>query len=177
MAEPQRFERFLDALGLPPPVEEAAMNGLGEANEEFERADRAAAVQELAGPLPDLVIRIGMMALDAVGEIGQLVGAVVDGKRAGGLLQIDSDGVGRCAFDADDALEAQLGRAPVELRDRHVVAEGVLHEAQAAWLGADPEARLDDLLIVGIARTEHHAVLAEGDRLPVSIGRDVPDGQ
>jgi hypothetical protein len=31
---------------------------------------------------------------------------------------------------------------------------------------------LDHSLIVGVAWTEHHPVLAKGDRLPVAIGRD-----
>jgi hypothetical protein len=80
-------------------------------------------------------------------------------------------------FKTNDALEAQLSRTPVELRDRHMVAECILHELQAAGHGTDPETCLDDLLVVRVARTEHHAVLAESDRAPVSIGRNVPDGQ
>ena len=38
------------------------------------------------------------------------------------------------------------------------------------------ETRLNHSLIVGIAWTEHHSVLAKG-WLPVAIGRDVADGQ
>ena len=49
--------------------------------------------------------------------------------------------------------------------------------AQAPRLRADLEAHLDYSLIVGVAWTEHHSVLAEGDRLLVAIGRDVADGQ
>ena len=71
----------------------------------------------------------------------------------------------------------QLRRAAVKPRDRHVVAEGIFGKAEAARLGTDVETCLDDFLIVRVARTKHHAVLAEGDRLPVSIGRDVPDRQ
>jgi hypothetical protein len=44
-------------------------------------------------------------------------------------------------------------------------------------LWADLEAFLDHPLIVGVAWTEHHSVLAKGDRLPVAIGRNVPDGK
>jgi hypothetical protein len=32
-------------------------------------------------------------------------------------------------------------------------------------------------LIVAVAWAEHHPVLAKGDRPPIAIGRDVPDGQ
>ena len=58
-----------------------------------------------------------------------------------------------------------------------MIAECVLNEAQAPRLRADLEARLDHSLIVAVAWAEHHSVLAKGDRLPVAIGRDVPDGQ
>jgi hypothetical protein len=52
-----------------------------------------------------------------------------------------------------------------------------LNEAQAPRLRADLEARLDHSLIVGVTWTQHHSVLAKGDRLPVAIGRNVPDGK
>ncbi len=51
VAEPQRLDTPLDSLGLPPPVEEALMDALGEADEEFMRADCAIVRgYELAGP-------------------------------------------------------------------------------------------------------------------------------
>jgi hypothetical protein len=58
-----------------------------------------------------------------------------------------------------------------------MIAECVLNEAQAHRLRTDLEARLNRPLIVGVAWTEHHSVLAKGDWLPVAIGRDVADGQ
>ena len=56
-------------------------------------------------------------------------------------------------------------------RDPHMIAECVLNEVQAPRLWADLEAFLDHSLIVGVAWTEHHSVLAKGDRLPVAIGK------
>ena len=44
-------------------------------------------------------------------------------------------------------------------------------------LGRDLELCLDQLLVVAIARAKHHAVLTERYRLPVTIGRDVTDGE
>jgi hypothetical protein len=58
-----------------------------------------------------------------------------------------------------------------------MIAECVLNETQAPRLWTDLEARLYHSLIVGVAWTEHHSVLAKSDRLSVAIGRDVPDGQ
>jgi hypothetical protein len=57
-----------------------------------------------------------------------------------------------------------------------MIAERVLNEAQALRVPADLETRLDHSLIMEIAGTEHHSVLAKGDRLPVAIGRDVSNG-
>jgi len=57
-----------------------------------------------------------------------------------------------------------------------MIAERVLNEAQALRLRADLETRLDHSLIMGVAGTEHHSVLAKGDRLPAAIGRDVSNG-
>jgi hypothetical protein len=34
-----------------------------------------------------------------------------------------------------------------------------------------------DAAVMAVAGTQHHPVLAEGDRLPVLVGRDVLDGQ
>src|SRR6266478_3446041 len=58
-----------------------------------------------------------------------------------------------------------------------MIAECVLNEAQAPRLRADLNARPDHFLTVGVAWAEHHPVLAKGDRPPVAVGRDVPDGQ
>ena len=58
------------------------------------------------GP-PDLIVRIGMVTLDAVGEFRHLKGAVVDGKVPGSLREIEI-GVGRRMLEADDAFEAEL---------------------------------------------------------------------
>jgi hypothetical protein len=52
-----------------------------------------------------------------------------------------------------------------------------MHPAQFRRLGADVEPRLDQLLVVPLARAQHHPVLAERHRLPVAICREVADGQ
>jgi alpha-tubulin suppressor-like RCC1 family protein len=58
-----------------------------------------------------------------------------------------------------------------------MIAECVLNEAKAHRLRANLEAHLAHSLIVGVAWTEHHSVLAKGDWLSVAIGRDVADRQ
>src|SRR3954464_6423366 len=78
--------------------------------------------------------------------------------------------------EAEGALEAQLARAAREARDRDAVAEDVVDPAELSRLGGDVQPRLEEPLVVALARAQQHPVLAEGDRLPVAVGRHVADG-
>jgi hypothetical protein len=80
-------------------------------------------------------------------------------------------------LEAYRALEAQILCAAHEPRYPNMIAEGVMNEAQASRLRADMKVRLDDSLVVGVARTKHYSVLAEGHRPPIAIGRDVANDQ
>src|SRR5881296_2120771 len=54
---------------------------------------------------------------------------------------------------------------------------------KASWIhrrfvgGSDLELRFEQPLVMAFARTQHHPVFAEGDRLLVLIGGDMPDGE
>ena len=133
--------------------------------------------EELARPTADLVVGVGVATTQAVGKIGLARATVVDRKRRARSRGREVRGIRRRVLDADDAFEAEFGRLIGKLGDGHVVAEGIAVETQAAGFGRDPECRIDDLLIVRIARPQHHPVLAKGDRMTVAIGRDVPNGQ
>ena len=78
-------------------------------------------------------------------------------------------------IESDRAVEAQHVVPPLEARQRDAVAEHVVQPAQRDRLRLDDQPRLDQPLIVAVARPEHHAMLAERDRLAVAIGRDVTD--
>ncbi len=178
VAQLQGLDGRLNPLGVAAPIEESLVDTLREPREEFEDRDLTSRRgQELARPSGDGVVGSGIVAMDAMGEVGSFVGRIVDGKGRYGIL-----GDGRCRIrggmlDADGALERQFGGNVGEPRDRHVVAEGVLHVAQAGRGGPYLEIGFDDALVVRIAGAQHHAVFAEGDRVPVPIGRDVPDRQ
>src|SRR5216684_9320841 len=58
-----------------------------------------------------------------------------------------------------------------------MVAEGILDPPQIHRFGSDLELRFEQPLVMAFARTQHHPVLAEGDRLLVLIGGDMPDGE
>src|SRR6185295_2883787 len=64
-----------------------------------------------------------------------------------------------------------------ETDDRHMIAEEILRPGDVARRRCDVERDVEHLLVVVVARPQHHAMLAEGHRPPVMIGRDVPDGE
>ena len=175
--ELQRLSRRLDALGFPAAVDEPLPDALRQASEKLEGPDRRSLVEELPRPAANLVAGVGMAATPAVVEGWVTVAAVVDRIGPDALGEGQVGRVRRRVFDPDDAFEAQLRGATGELGDRHVVAERIAVEPEAAGLRRDPEGRGDHLLIVGVARPQHHAVLAERDGMAIAVGRDVPDGQ
>ena len=63
----------------------------------------------------------------------------------------------------------------VEARHADAVAERVVAEPEARRLGQDRQRRVEEMLVVPLARRKHHAVLAEGDRLPVAVGGHMVD--
>ena len=58
-----------------------------------------------------------------------------------------------------------------------MIAEGILDPSQIRRFGSDLELRFEQPLVMAFARTQHHPVFAEGDRLLVLIGGDMPDGE
>ena len=55
-----------------------------------------------------------------------------------------------------------------ETGGRDMIAEDIPRPGQLARLGRDVEFGFEHLLVVVVARTQHHPVLAERDRLPCS---------
>jgi hypothetical protein len=79
--------------------------------------------------------------------------------------------------DRNGAVETKLVRTIGKARDRNMIAEAVQRPVDSARRGRDIEAGFQHSLVVVVARPQHHAVLAECDRLPIVIGGDVPDGE
>jgi hypothetical protein len=74
-----------------------------------------------------------------------------------------------------DAAHAQLARAVIKAGDADAVAEHIMQPADLRWRGLDVEPCLDDPLVMAFAGAQQHPMLAEGDRLPVAVGRQVAD--
>ena len=84
---------------------------------------------------------------------------------------------GRRMVETNVADKTKLGGAIGEMSGRHVIAETIPRPGKLPRLGRDFELGFEDLLVVIVARAQHHPVLAEGDRLIIVIGRDVFDVQ
>ena len=69
-------------------------------------------------------------------------------------------------------------RGPIcETGGGDMIAEDILRPVQLGRLRRDFQLGFEHLLVVVVARTQHHAVLAKRDRLLIVIGCDVPDGE
>ena len=96
---------------------------------------------------------------------------------AGKILDIGCAEAGRRMVDMNGAFEAKLQGPVRETGGRDMIAEDIPRPGQLARLGRDFERGFEHLLVVVVARTQHHPVLAEGNGLPVLVGRDVLDAQ
>jgi hypothetical protein len=80
-------------------------------------------------------------------------------------------------IEPNGALEAKRLSPAGKARDGYMVAEDILRPPQIGRFRTDLELRVEHPLVKAFARTQHHPVLAEGHRLFVSIGRNMPDGE
>jgi hypothetical protein len=101
------------------------------------------------------------------------------GKRMGSgkILDTGSAEASWRVVDANGAFEAKLRGPFCETDDRDMIAKSIPRPGKLTRLRRDFELGFKHLLVVVVARMQHHPVLAECDRLPVVIRRDVPDGE
>ena len=80
------------------------------------------------------------------------------------ILDIGGEKGARRLVDPDAAFEAEL-RGPVrETGDRDMVAEAIPCRGESTRLGSDFDLEFEHLLIVVVARAQHHPVRAERHR-------------
>jgi hypothetical protein len=78
--------------------------------------------------------------------------------------------------ETNSAFEAKLRGPLCETGGRDMIAEDILCPGKVTRLGRDFELGFEYLLVVVVARTQHHTVLAKGDRSPIVICRDMLNG-
>src|SRR5271169_6223660 len=132
--------------------------------------------QELPGPAIDLALRIEILPLDRAQQIGHFVGAVSERVSLRILLDLEVEGISRRVVETNYTLDAQLLRPSGEASDRNAITEDVVHPADIGGFRGDDELGVEQLLVVAVARPQHHAVLAERDRLLIAVDGDVANG-
>src|SRR6516162_8154697 len=132
--------------------------------------------QELPGPAVDLAFRIEVLPLDRAQQIRHFVGAVSKRVSLRILLDLEVEGISRRVVEANDTLDAQLLRSAGESGDRNTITEDVVHPADISRFRGNDELGIEQFLVVAVARPQHHAVLAERDRLLVAVDGDVANG-
>jgi hypothetical protein len=80
-------------------------------------------------------------------------------------------------IEPNGALETKRLGPPDETRDGNMVAEHILRPPQIGRFRTDLELRVEHPLVKAFSRTQHHPVLAEGHRLLILIGSNMPDGE
>ena len=139
------------------------------------RAGRPVRRQEARGPVRDFG-RLRRLR-DVARKLGAFVRRVFERIGFGMIRDVFRAKISRRVIDADPAFDMKHRRALGEAGGRDVIAERIARPGNLAWRGRDREFGLQHLLVAIVARPQHHAMLAERDRLPVAIGRDVPDGE
>src|SRR4030095_10784719 len=73
-----------------------------------------------------------------------------------------------------DAFETKLRRCPLESGDSHRIIERIVQPAQMNGMRFDCQMGLDQSQVMTLAGAEHHAVLAQPDRVGVTVDGAVP---
>src|SRR5580704_8005493 len=174
-AEIERADGRLGALLVPRYVLEGPPDGPRHGPEQLVRIGGAVVAEERGAP----VIDRGMwrQRLDEGFEAGPIFRRV--GKRigAGKILYVGCAKAGGRMVETNSADKAQLAGPVGKRSSRHVIAESVPRPGQLPRFWRDFEFRCNQLLIVVVAWTQHHPMLAECDRLMIAIGRNVPDAE
>ena len=174
-AELKRRRGILGSLLVPRDVLERPPDGPRHLAEQFVGVGRTVFLEERGAPVIDRGMRRHRRhetfeARPIFRRIGKRVGA-------GGTLYAGRAEVTRPVVDPNPADKTKLPRPAAEVSRRHVIAEAILRPGNLFRAGGNFELRLDDLLIVVVARPQHHPVLAECHRPLVVVGRDVLDAE
>ena len=144
-------------------------------DEKLVSVGRSVRAQKLGGPAIERWVRGSRR--DEAGETWPVFRWVGKRMGTGKVLDIGGSEADRRVVEMNGAFEAKLAGSLRETGGRDMIAVDIPRPAQLARLGRDFELGFEHFLIVVVARTQHHPVLAERDRSLIVIGRDVPDGE
>ena len=172
--ELQGLGRVLDSFFVPRRVPEGPVDGLRHIDQKVAGVGRPVRTEEARGPVIER--RARGQRRDEARETGPFFRPV--GKRIGPgkILDIGFAEAGRSVVETNSAFEAKLRGPMCETGGRDMIAEDILCPGKVTRLGRDFERGFEHLLVVVVARPQHHTVLAKGDRSPIVICRDMING-
>src|SRR5208282_5598453 len=124
-----------------------------------------------------MAIRVDRLPFNETDQIGHLFRAVGERIGPGELLNIEVVNIRVRMIKTNGAVELKLSGTASEARDVHVVTVRVLRPANVCRCRGNHNLRVYQALVMAVSRTQHHPVLAESNRPPVLVGRNVLDGQ
>jgi hypothetical protein len=167
--------RILGPLLVPTHVFEGPPDGLGRVDKKLAGVGRSVLSEKPDSPAIELSGRgqrrnEGRKVRPIFRGVGKRMGS-------GKILDTGSAEASWRVVDANGAFEAKLRGPFCETDDRDMIAKSIPRPGKLTRLRRDFQLGFKHLLVVVVARMQHHPVLAECDRLPVVIRRDVPDGE
>jgi len=167
-------DRSLDALLVPRYVFDGPPDGPRHVDEELVGVGRSVFAEEHGAPAINRGMRGRPNEAFEAGPIFRRVGKRIG---AGKIFYIGCAKVGRRMVETNIADKAKLAGPVCEMGGRHVIAKNIPHPGKLLRSGRNFELGLEYPLVVVISRTQHHPVLAEGDRLIIVICRNVSDAE
>ena len=116
---------------------------------------------------------IRVAALDRPGEVGQFVRVIGERIVSGSVLEQEFRFLDRDMLERDGALDFETPGLAGEVGNRNAIVEDVVNPAEPVRTRRDLEARMEQPLIVAVARAQHHPMLAEPHRRCIGIGREM----
>ena len=116
------------------------------------------------------------MPLDRPSEVGQFLRVIGEGIGARPLLELEFRFVGRDVLERDGVLDAEAAGLADKVGDGDAIVENVVDPAKPVRTGLDVEACVQQPLVVAVARTQHHPMLAEPHGDGIGVGREMPHG-
>ena len=176
-SEFESLERDLNALLIPAYVVEGPFDAVGEVDQKLAGIGWSILSQKCSNPLLNMAIWVDRLSFDEREQVGHLFRAVDERTGPGEVLNIEVVNVRARMIKTNGAVEPELLGTASEARDVEVVTERVLLPAYACWCRGNQKFYGAQTLVMAVKRTQHHPVLTEGNRLPILVGSDMPDGQ
>ena len=169
--------RRLHSSRLAPFVGEPFLDRVGQRHQQMAGQRRRARRHELAHPAIEVAGGIAVEALHRPRDVGQFLRRVGKGKELRPRVDLAAGLVVDDALDREPVFDRQRRPSAGKRRDGDAIIERVVKPTEPPRLRVDVELRRQQPLIVAVARTHHHPVVAKLDRPRVAVDGQMADVQ